>query len=167
MTPGLLGLTSITGGVGMGIRIGQFLNGDGFSKFEHAFVALGDGNILEAEPGGARIVPFHYADRDVYWCHNILKLLPATVTAEQVQELARGYRGVEYSFLDYDALVAHRLHLPIPGLQHFIRDTGHMICSQLDDDFYKRLRARIFTDDRWEGYVTPGMLYNRDLELGK
>jgi hypothetical protein len=170
-SPGLIGLTSISGEVGAGIRLGQFLNGDGFSTFEHAFVCLGGGQILEAEPGGARIVPLHYAPKSIYWCSNIYKMLgddpwhAGWIT--RINSLGKSYKGVPYSFLDYDALIAHRLHLPIPGLEHFIADTGHMICSQIADDFYLKLGVEIFTDKRWTGYVTPGSLWKRDLELAK
>jgi hypothetical protein len=169
--PGLIGLTQISGSVGAGIRLGQFLNGDGFSLFEHAFVSLGNGQILEAEPGGARIVPLHYRPASVYWCEHIYDLLgskPATPGwTDTVVKLGATYKGIKYSFLDYDALVAHRLHLPIPGLEHFIADTGHMICSQIADDFYLKLGVEVFTDKRWTGFVTPGSLWKRDLELAK
>jgi hypothetical protein len=60
--------------------------------------------------------------------------------------------------LDYLALVAHRLHIPAPGLRQFIADTGHMICSQLVDEVYRRAGLIMFGDGRWPGYVTPGGL---------
>lgn len=161
--PGLIGLTQISGGVGKLIEIGQYLNGDGFKAWEHAFMTLPGGMILEAEPGGAKIVPTHYTR--VYWCNNLHKLLPATVSPDDIMRVALELKGIPYSFLDYGALVAHRLHIPAPHLRKFIASTGHMICSQMDDEFYARLGAHIFTDNRWPGFVDPLSLYNRDREL--
>jgi len=162
--PGTIGLTEIAGEVGKLIEIGQGLNGEGFRKWEHAFVLLPGGMILEAEPGGARIVPMHYAD--VYWCDNIRRLLASWPDDDpEWMATAEPFKGVGYSALDYLALAAHRLHIPVPGLKGYIEDGGHEICSQMADDFYQRLGAHIFTDQRWNGYVTPASLYRRDQEL--
>lgn len=161
--PGTIGLTQISGAVGKGIEFGQWLNGEGFERWEHAFVLLPGDLILEAEPGGARIVPMHYSD--VYWCRGLYTLLPQPPNQQQLGIIAAQFQGVPYSFLDYEALAAHRLHIPAPGLRDFIKDSGHEICSQMADDFYLRLGAHIFTDDRWTGDVTPASLYNRDQAL--
>ncbi len=159
--PGTIGLVPMGGTGGRIIRPLQWLNGDGFNDFEHAFVALPGNMILEAEPGGARIVPLRYAG--VHWCEGIYGLLSAT--ARDVEMAAAGLRGVPYSWLDYGALAARRLHVPVPGLRGFIAASGHQIYSQLADELYLRLGAHIFQDGRWPGYVTPGALYRRDLEL--
>jgi hypothetical protein len=159
----MIGLTQISGTVGKLIEVGQWLNGEGFQNWEHAFVALPGGLILEAEPGGARIVPLPYSD--VYWCENIYKLLPQPPNQQQLGIIASGLKGVPYSFADYAALAAARLHIPSSQLKAFIASSGHMICSQLCDEFYARLGAHIFEDSRWPGDVTPASLYNRDLQL--
>lgn len=161
---GTIGLTQIAGGVGKGIEFGQWLNGEGFEIWEHAFVLLPGNLILEAEPGGARIVPLHYSE--VYWCNNIFKLLP-TIMETRLTEEAFKLKGIPYSFADYAALAAHRLHIPGPHLRKFIQTSKHEICSQLADDFYWRLGSKIFDDNRWPGYVTPASLFKRDLELQK
>ncbi len=161
--PGLIGLTPIHGPVGVGIEIGEFLNGEGFRAWEHAFITLPGGLILEAEPGGARIVPLHYDN--VYWCNGLYRLLPPEVTPDEIAHVGESLKGIKYSFLDYDALFLHRLRVPAPHLRHYIADSSHMICSQMADEFYLRLRARLFLDDRWAGDVTPMSLYNRDVQL--
>jgi uncharacterized protein YycO len=157
--PGDIGLTSITGFVGGLIRVGQLCNGDGWSHYEHAFIVLEDGMLIEAMPGGAQIVSLNeYDDRDV------LYVRPAGLTdadRKRVCEVARKFEGVEYSFVDYAAIAAHRLHLPIPGLRDFVADTGHMICSQLVDRAYAQAGIKLFSDSRWDGWVTPGALYKR------
>ncbi len=169
---GLIGLTSIHGNTGKSIEFGQWINGDGFKAWEHAFMALGDRDlIVEAEPGGARVA--HAAKYEtVYWCHNLHSL----GTAEQhgnAAFYARRYteagpwgpHGVPYSFLDYGAVFLHRLHVPVPGLRKFIATGQHMICSQLVDRCDTRAGIEIFADRRWDGYVDPLSLYNRDIAL--
>lgn len=160
---GMIGLTQISGEVGKAIRVGQYLNGDGFSIWEHAFILLPGGLILEAEPGGARIVPLNYDN--IYWCTNIDKLIHPSTTPTEISHVAESMKGIPYSFADYASLAAHRLHIWAPGLKHYIQTSGHEICSQLADDFYYKLGVHIFVDDRWPGDVTPGDLFNRDLEL--
>lgn len=157
--PGDIGLTSIEGFVGWVIRLGQFLNGDGFSHYEHAFIVLEDGMLIEAMPGGAQIVPMsEYDDREV------LYVRPAGLTDSDRQRIcdeARKYENIPYSFADYAAIAAHRLHLPLPGLREFVESTHHQICSQLVDNAYRDAGVKLFSDNRWSGYCTPGSLYRR------
>lgn len=160
---GLIGLTPIAGEVGKLIEFGQWLDGTGFLQWEHAFISIGGGLIVEAEPGGARVA---HADEYslVHWCDNIYKL--GTYTQLQATEpAAKALVGTPYSFLDYFALAAHRLHIPAPGLKSYIASSRHQICSQLVDSIYQEAGIHIFTDGRWPGYVTPGDLFQRDQEL--
>lgn len=141
--------------VGRLIRFGEWLNGNGFSPYSHAFVLLDDGTIIEAEPGGARIRPVtEYAPELVTWSNWDLTDAEraAIVTA------ARGMAGTPYSFLDYFAIAAHRFHLPVPWLRQYIASTRHRICSQSVDYCYKVAGVNLFTDGRWEGWVTPADL---------
>lgn len=158
----MIGLVPIGGAGGRLIRIGQALNGDGFSDFEHAFVALPGNMAIEAEPGGARIVPLGY--QGIHWCEGLYGLLDASAQA-LVPVKAQQLEGIPYSWLDYGALFTRRLRIPVPGLREYIAASGHLICSQLCDELYLRLGAHIFQDGRWPGYCTPGSLYQRDLEL--
>jgi hypothetical protein len=154
-SPGDIGLTQIQGGIGVGIRAAQWLGGDGFANFEHAFTYTGNGWIVEAEPGGARKAALaEYATSMVAWLHCPVQYGAAVAAA------AGSYLGVPYSFLDYAAIAAHRLHLPTPGLHAYIADTGHMICSQLADRAAADGGWHLFADGRWSGYVTPGDLYH-------
>lgn len=168
---GLIGLTSISGDVGKLIELGQWLNGDGFAKWEHAFMSIGNGLIVEAEPGGARVA---HADEYavVHWCYGLYTL----GTAEQHANAAFfatqftyagpwGPHGVPYSAADYFSLAARRLHIPAPQLREFIKTSNHMICSQLVDRADNLAGIKDFTDGRWDGDVTPMSLFNRDCEL--
>lgn len=156
--PGDIGLTQIDGAVGKLIQLGQWFNGDGFSTYEHAFIVLPDERLLEAEPGGARIQALtEYADAAV------LYVCPDGLTDDQrlaICAAARRYLGVRYSFLDYVAIAAHRLRLPVPGLRRYVATTKHQICSQLVDRAYLDAGVHLFNDNRWPGYVTPMALYD-------
>lgn len=157
--PGDFGLVKMGGEAGRLIRIGQWLNGDGFADYEHAFIYAGDGQIVEAEPGGAKCVPLHYDG--VLWSTGIPRQLrPFGDQRAAIVKAARGYTGTPYSFADYLALAAHRLHIPAPGLREYIASSGHMICSQLVDQCYQDAGVHLFDDGRWPGYVTPGSLYD-------
>lgn len=157
--PGDIGLIPIAGIPGFLIRLGQWLNGDGFADYEHAFIVLEAGMLLEGQPGGAVIRPlYEYDDR------NILYVSPAGLTPGQrkaICDAARTFEGTPYSFVDYAAIGAHRLHLPIPGLRDYVEDTGHQICSQLVDNAYRDAGIKLFSDDRWAGWCTPGSIYKR------
>lgn len=157
---GDIGLTSISGRVGEGIRFAQWLNGDGFADYEHAFTYvgsvddLGDGMIVEAMPGGALISPLtKYDPSRVLW-------LPCPPQyGDAVAAAALSFRGVPYSFADYSAIALHHFHIPAPHLKAYIASSGHQICSQLCDRAAEVGGWHIFDDGRWPGYVTPGDLY--------
>lgn len=155
--PGDFGLVQISGEVGRLIRIGQFLNGDGYANFEHAFIYLGDGLIMEAEPGGARIANLsEYDGRSIRWSSGLINLTDQQ--RNDIVRIARSFEGVPYSAADYFALAAHRFHIWVPGLRHHIESSKCVICSQLVDRVYDLAGVHLFTDKRWDGYVTPGML---------
>lgn len=151
---GSIGLVTMPGTVGRLIRLGQWLNGDGFANYQHAFVYVGNGEIIEAMPGGALL-----SRLDKYDPGTVAWLQCPTEFGAAVAEAARGLEDVPYSFLDYFAIAAHRFHLPIPLLKRYISSTGHMICSQLAD--YAALDGgwHLFADERWEGFVTPLDIY--------
>ncbi|MFE9220242.1 hypothetical protein ACFYN3_28330 [Streptomyces lavendulae] len=157
-TPGDIGLVRTDSPTGTLIRIGQWLNGDGFGNYQHAFLVLPDGQLIEAAPKGTRLSP-----SSDYTGKRVLYVCPEGLTQQQRQDIcaaARQYIGVPYSFLDYAAIAAHRFHLPVPGLRRYVASTRHQICSQLVDQCYEDAGVRLFTDGRWPGYVTPMALYD-------
>lgn len=161
-SPARIGLVKINGAAGFGIRLGQFLVGSGFEDFEHAFLDLGDGWLVEAEPGGARHRRLSdYDGVDVHWCDSIYRNVTPDKRQAIVEE-ADKLIGVKYSFLDYEAIALHKFGLDADWLRRYIADSGHLICSQLVDLAYQRGGYQIFTDDRWAGYVTPGDIYLQD-----
>ena len=132
-------------------------------QWDHAVIcsrvddATGEVWIVEAQPGGAVEVPWHY-DNCVYkWSMGHVDTPPAAGTAARKYAQAGpwGPRGVPYSFLDYGAIAMHALHLPAPGLKGYIASSSHQICSQLVDQSQLDSGKHLFSDGRWPGYVTP------------
>lgn len=154
--PGDFVLAQMSGDVASLIRVGQFLNGNGFGDYEHAFVYVGNGQIVEAEPSGAKLTGYHYG-ANVLWSSGLIPLDSGERFA--IVRAAVGYVGVGYSYADYFALAAHRLHIPAPDLKRYVSSSKHMICSQLVDQVYQDAGVHLFKDNRWPGYVTPGDLW--------
>jgi len=150
--PGDFGVVGIPGRSGRLIRVGQWLNGDGYHDYEHAFVVAEVGSVLEARPSGAG-----YAHTPVgaayYRCPEWAR--------ENVVAAAESMIGTPYSWVDYFALAAVRFRLPLSSklLRGYVHSSGHMICSQFVDEAYQRAGVQLFDDGRLPGDVTPGDLY--------
>jgi uncharacterized protein YycO len=147
-----------TGGYGGKlIEIAQIISNTGRANYEHARVYVGDGNIVEAMPGGARLAPLSENDGGL-WSKNLIDL--TGTQRMNIAEAAKGYVGVGYSPADYFAIAAYKFHLGllVPGLKRYVASSKHMICSQLVDQCYADAGVQLFDDGRWPGYVTPGDL---------
>jgi len=161
--PGDFAVIPIAGPVGKLISVGEWLNGSAFGDYDHAeiYVGMADPNApygytMGAYPGGARLCPVLPRQKGWLWSSGKLDL-----TADQREQIVRNAlacKGIGYSAADYFALAAHRLHVPVPGLREYIKDSGHQICSQLVDWCYMKAGVQLFADGRWEGYVTPADL---------
>lgn len=154
--PGDFGLVHMGGDSGKLIHAGEIANGDGFADYEHAFVYVGGGQIVEAEPGAARLTQVHYSN--ILWSTGHI---PLSLTERRlIVEAAHGYVGTPYSAADYFAIAAKRLGLGplVPGLKAYVASSKHMICSQLVDQCYSDAGVHLFKDGRWPGYVTPAAL---------
>lgn len=151
--PGDIGITSVRGTVGRLISLGEWMLGDGFQPWDHAFVHVGGGQLIEAEPGGARLASLaEYNDRAVLWLR-----CPEQYRAG-VAHAARLLEGTPYSAADYFAIAAHRLHVPVPGLRDYVAASGHLICSALADRAAELGGWHLFDDGRWNGFVVPADL---------
>lgn len=160
--PGDFALVSIKGGVGFLIRVGQWLNGDGFRNYEHAFIYLGDGKIVEAEPGGALISDLaEYDGRPIMWSTGLVPVQDWQRT--DIVADALKFEGVPYSFLDYLAIALYRLGIKHPGIAKRVEDSKHYICSQLVAQVYAD--NNIPLTDLPPYLVTPGKLTNYLLRL--
>lgn len=154
--PGDFGVVHMGGDSGWWIHAGEIVNGDGFADYEHAFVYVGGAQIVEAEPGGAKLARVHY--QDVLWSTDHI---PLTLGQREAIVLAAvKYVGTPYSAMDYFAIAAKRLGFQaiVPGLKNYVASSKHMICSQLVDQCYQDAGVHLFKDGRWPGYVTPAAL---------
>lgn len=153
--PGDYFLTQITGFGGFLIRIAQAFAGDA-SRYTHAGIFLDDGTIIEAMPGGARIV-----SNKATLSRRPLAISQFELTDEQralIVKNARTYKGVPYSFLDYLCLGLDAVRIRPKRLRSRIHGSGNMICSQLVDRIYNVSGIQLFDDGRDSGDVTPGDL---------
>ncbi|KUF18843.1 hypothetical protein [Streptomyces silvensis] len=155
--PGDFALTRIKGLTGAAISIGQALVGDA-APVQHAYVYVGNGHIVQAMPGGAEKVRLDDASVPVVWSTGRLDL----TAAERVRICyeARALVGTPYSFLDYASIGLAHWRIRPAWLRDYVADSGHMICSQLVDEVYRRAGVRLFDDNRIPGDVTPGDLWN-------
>jgi uncharacterized protein YycO len=154
--PGDFALTKIPGAVGFGIKVGQWLNGDG-APVEHALVYVGNGQIVQAMPSKAELIPLEDAPEPVVWSTG--KILLTDRTRAAIAANALSLVGTPYSFADYGSLALARFHVRPSWVTDFVADTGHMICSQLVDEAYLRAGVHLFDDGRIPGDVTPGDLW--------
>lgn len=80
------------------------------TRWDHVVIASryrdGELMIVEAQPGGAVERPWHYQHRPYQWSTGILP------PCHEAGEAARGYVGVGYSYLDYQAIAMHAWHMP-------------------------------------------------------
>ena len=164
--PGDIEVCSVGGPVGTLIGLGERLAGSGFSQYQHARIyvglvpGVGQHCVVQAEPGGCQLRPLHSFHQEGYDLWSTGSILLTTKERNLVVAAAMRYAElkVPYSDADYLAIAAHRWHLPVPGLEDFIKDDGHMICSQLDDRAFQCGGVQLFSDKRWDGYVMPGDL---------
>lgn len=155
-TPGIgdFGVVKIPGRVGKLIRLGQWLNGDGYDDYEHAFIVTGLAQVIEGRPSGAGYNTVRsYPGAAYYNCPE--------ESREAVAHAARLLIGRGYSWVDYFALAAVRFHLDLvaPPLRRYVKNSGRLICSQLVDLAYQMGGVQLFDDGRLPGDVTPGDLY--------
>lgn len=150
---GQFGLTRIPGVTGLLVDAGQRIVGSG-SHYTHAFIYIGNWEVVQAEPGGARRRPLAdvLGGRPAVYSDFAL----SDAERESIVDHAIGMVGTPYSFLDYAAIGAARL-LHTKALENYVGDTGHMICSQLVDEAFACAGIELFPD-RIPGDVAPGDL---------
>jgi hypothetical protein len=152
---------SLAGRTHTWVRLGEWVIDRGSpSPWTHAGCVLDNGRTLEAMPGGAVIGSVADVMRRPHAFSSWSAADLPDSKRRELLELAPRYIDVGYSALDYGAI---GLHDVAPGydaqwLRDFIDDSGHLICSQLVDDWYTRCDLHPFNDRRWPGYVKPSDL---------
>ena len=152
--PGDFAVVSSGGRAGMLVSAMEEIAYDHSTHWDHAFIYAGDGRIVQAMPSGAENAPLGTYGYSI-WSTGILSPSAAQRTAivAAADRYAAAHTG--YSFLDYAAIAAHRFGVPAPGLRAYIAGTGHQICSQLVDQCWHDAGYQLFSDGRWEGFVSP------------
>ncbi|KUN16541.1 hypothetical protein AQJ23_44925 [Streptomyces antibioticus] len=154
--PGDFALTKIGGFTGRFVATGQWLVGDA-APVQHAFIYVGNGEIVQAMPGGAELIPLEEANEPVVWSTGKIPL--TAVDRVRIVGAARGLVGTPYSFLDYASIALAHYRVRPAWVRDFVADSGHLICSQLVDEAYLRADVHLFDDGRLPGDVTPGDLW--------
>ena len=149
MTPalGAFGVVRTGGWVARGIRWVTH------STVNHAFVYVGDGKIVEAEPSGAILAPIHYSD--IIW-----SAAPPRGKGAAIAAAAKKLVGTPYSWLDCACIGLAKLfgwHVPGPVRARLNR-RERLMCSQLVDTAYLDAGVHLFSDGRIPGDVSPGDL---------
>jgi hypothetical protein len=165
--PGDFAVISSHSQVGLLVDVMEFAS-DGFrpTQFSHACICSRydkNGNVLivEAMPGGAVEVPWHYEDVDHLWSTGLIEPTPLAGAN------ALRYVGYGYGWADYASLAAHTLRLPFaPDLEARIARSHTMICSQLVDQAEQDSGIHLFNDGRPPGYVRPVDLADLLLSAG-
>ena len=138
-------------------RIGWLIRLVTRSQYNHAWVYLGDGRIVEAEGNGAVISALvDYDGYPVLWSNMTLtEGQRAAIVAK-----ARAVVGTPYSWID-DACIAltaiFGVHVPA-SVRRRLGSTDHLQCAQLVDTCYAAAGVQLFTDGRLPGAVSPGDL---------
>jgi cell wall-associated NlpC family hydrolase len=123
------------------------------SNYNHAFVYVGDGQIVEAEPQGARLGSVtEYGN--VLWSRVPLD----GPQRGAIAAIARKMIGTPYNWVDIAALTLACLGLKLPPVMDRVRDDRQLICSQLVDRAYELAGVHLFKDGRPDEAVTPGDL---------
>ncbi|MFH9606886.1 hypothetical protein [Streptomyces sp. NPDC017448] len=159
--PGDFGLTQIDGFTGRLVQFGQWLNGDGLHNWQHAFIYVGGGEIIEAAPGGARLASLaqYEGDDTILWSSPGITL--TSKERDGVVDAAYHYLGTPYSVATYLSLATARLGIRPAWLRELVADTDAMICSQYVDQCFQDAGFHLFVDGRIPGDVTPGDLARR------
>lgn len=164
--PGDFCCVPVSGPVGFGITLGQWLDGDRFQFYDHTEIYVGKadaagpyGYTVSTYPNGSgkRALPCNAWELPgSLWSSGLIDLTGTQRTG--IVSWAMDHQDVRYSFLDYGALVLHGLHIPVPGLREFIASTAHMICAQYTVAGYSLGGGVDLVKGEWPGYVKPGDL---------
>jgi hypothetical protein len=123
------------------------------SKVNHAFIYVGDGRIIEAQPGGA-IESDASKYPDAIWSNLYLP----DVKRVEIAAWAKQQIGVPYGWPDIAALSLACLGIKPGFIARRIERMDRLICSQLADKAYMLSDVHLFQDGRLPGQVTPGDL---------
>jgi cell wall-associated NlpC family hydrolase len=162
--PGDFGLVSTAGPL-LDRLAAAVIRFDTDSPVNHAFVYVGNGNIIEA----VSRVKIDYVDEysDITWSTGRLPaaLTPTSAQRDRIIAAANDLVGDRYNILDILAIgLAQRRTGRLVNDQSWwakrLSADGREICSQLVDAAYLAAGIHLFDDGRLPGLVSPGDLYS-------
>jgi hypothetical protein len=168
---GDIGFSKIGGRLGWWVNLGQSLLGDA-SPFDHVWMVvapIGDpdfaeGLIVEAMPHGARMrsLSDRLGEGHAYARVPLTDRQRAMAYATALTfTTPRNGHGVPYSFGSYLALALIHWGFTPKWLLARIAARKSLICSQLTDEFLRRIGYQLFNDGGWPGDVSPGDVFTR------
>ena len=122
------GVVKTSGWLGFIIRIGTM------SRWNHAFIYIGDGKIVEANPKGVEVQPIHY---DLIAWNNHEDMTDAQ--RSRIVQCALSHVGKGYSFLTIALIVLRILGVKILANSKFLLKAAEKdgyICSELVSECY-------------------------------
>lgn len=125
------------------------------STVNHAFIYVGDGQIVQAQPGGAVLSPASDYP-NAQWSKRPLPL----TTRYRIAQVARSVIGTPYNWLDVVAQAFVRLFgwVAPQWAQDRLSDPKTLQCAQLVDYCYWKAGVDLFGDWRPAGLVAPSDL---------
>ncbi len=146
---GEFGVVRTNGWAGLGIRIITR------STVNHAFVYVGDGLIVEAQPAGARLAPASLYPGALWSGPGLTAGL-----GEAIAAAARALVGTPYSWVDCAAIgLTDTLGWHVPeAVRRRLNRRDRLMCSQLVDTAYALGGVHLYDDGRIAGDVSPGDL---------
>lgn len=124
------------------------------SEYNHAFVYVGYGKIVEAQPQGAIL-----SDLSVYDGYpQVWSTVFDPADGNRVALAALGLLGTRYGFLDIVSIGLLQYGIKPRLLRWRVERQDRLICSQLVDTAEHLTGVELFSDARWAGDVTPGDL---------
>lgn len=149
---GDFGVVKTNGIIGHLIRIGTT------SRWNHAFIYIGDGQIVEANPTGVEISPVTKYPNIAWNRHDDL----SDDLRAKIVELARKEVGKPYAFVDIAALVLRILGLRFVSdnwLWRKLSSKNSWFCSELVSGCYRKAGMTLI--QKRDDLVTPGDLAER------
>jgi cell wall-associated NlpC family hydrolase len=146
------GCVKTSGFFGFLIRLGTM------SRWNHCFIYIGDGRIIEANPRGVANSPVSNY-KDIAWNRH------EELTADQREQIianAKAAVGKPYGFFTIGLLVVRILGLKALSNIKFFQNLGKkdgFICSELVAEVYRKSDLPLFRKD--DSLVVPGDLAER------
>jgi uncharacterized protein YycO len=126
------------------------------SRWNHAFIYIGDGKIVEANPTGIAISPVSKYSNIAWNQHEEL----TDAQRQKIVKRAKAFVGSKYGFRAILVIALKILGLKvIPTLRRAAENENSVICSQLVAWSYSVAKKKI--SDKPHAFTTPGDLAER------